>query len=169
MFIGLIGLALGKGNRLVRNQNQPMNLHLFLLLNFMFLNHRQHLLRVNLNMGCRWIISVVKLLHPRTMILLWVFLVRPTLAEQARLFSTHHQKSPEIQCHTPVLSLTRCSTDMCNVGKTGRDRSDRYISPVRPVPPTGPTGRTNRSDRSNRSACSKPARGIYIHTGKFFE
>ena len=26
---------------------------LFLLLNFMFLNHRQHLLRVNLNMGCR--------------------------------------------------------------------------------------------------------------------
>ena len=36
-----------------KNQNQPMNLHLFLLLNFMFLNHRQHLLRVNLNMGCR--------------------------------------------------------------------------------------------------------------------
>ena len=29
---------------------------------------------------------------------------------------------------------------MCSVGKTGRDRSDRYISPVRPVPPTGPTG-----------------------------
>ena len=43
-FIGLIGLALRKGNRLVRNQKQPMNLHLFLLLNFMFLNHRQHLL-----------------------------------------------------------------------------------------------------------------------------
>jgi len=38
------GLALRKENRLVRNQNQPMNLHLFLLLNFMFLIHRQHLL-----------------------------------------------------------------------------------------------------------------------------
>ena len=51
--IGLIGLALRKENRLVRNQKQPMNIHLFLLLNFMFLNHRQHLLRVNLNMGCQ--------------------------------------------------------------------------------------------------------------------
>ena len=49
----LIGLALRKDNRLVRNQKQPMNVHLFLLLNFMFLNHRQHLLRVNLNMGCQ--------------------------------------------------------------------------------------------------------------------
>ena len=29
---------------------------------------------------------------------------------------------------------------MYSVGKTGRDRSDRYISPVRPVPPTGPSG-----------------------------
>ena len=32
---------------------------------------------------------------------------------------------------------------MCSVGKTGRDRSDRYISPVRPVPPNrsaGPSG-----------------------------
>ena len=51
--IGLIDLTLRKENRLVRNQKQPMNIHLFLLLNFMFLNHRQHLLRVNLNMGCR--------------------------------------------------------------------------------------------------------------------
>src|SRR6185437_15492391 len=41
MFIGLIGLALRKENRLVRNQKQPMNIHLFLLLNFMFLNHQQ--------------------------------------------------------------------------------------------------------------------------------
>ena len=169
MFIGLIGLALRKENRLVRNQKQPMNIHLFLLLNFMFVNHRQHLLQVNLNMWCRWIILVVKLLHPRTLILLWVFLVRPTLAERTRLFSTHHQKSPGIQCHTPVLSPTRCSTDMCSVGKTGRDRSDRYISPVRPVPPTSPTDRTDRSDRSIRSVCFKPARGIYIHTAKFFE
>ena len=48
----LIGLALRKENRLVRNHKQPMNIHLFLLLNFIFLNHRQHLLRVNLNMGC---------------------------------------------------------------------------------------------------------------------
>ena len=51
--IGLVGLALRKENRLVRNQKQPTNIHLFLFLNFMFLNHRQHLLRVSLNMGCR--------------------------------------------------------------------------------------------------------------------
>jgi len=162
MFIGLIGLALRKVNRLARNQKQPMNLHLFLLLNFMFLNHRQYLLRVNLNMGCQWIISVVKLLHPRTLILLWVFLVRPTSAKQMRLFSTDHQKSPGTQCHTSVLSPTRYSTDMCSGGRTGRDRSDWF-------PPTGLTGRTGRSDRSIRSVCFKPARDIYIHTTKFFE
>ena len=162
MFIGLIGLALRKGNRMVRNQNQPMNLHLFLPLDFMFLNHRQHLLRVHLNMGCRWIISVVKLWHPHTLIPLWVFRVRPTLAEQMRLFSTHHQKSPGTQCHTSVLSLTRCSTDMCSVGKTDKDQSDRYTSPVGSVP-------LHRSDRSIRSVCFKPAWSIYIHTAKFFE
>ena len=71
-----------------------MNLHLFLLLNFMFLNHRQHLLWVNLNMGCQWIISVVRLWHPHTLNLLWVFLVRPTLAEQTSLFRACHQNPP---------------------------------------------------------------------------
>ena len=162
MFIGLIGLALKKENRPVRNQRQLMNLRLFLLLNFMFLNHRQHLLRVNLNMGCRWIILVVKLWHPRILIPLWVFLVRPTLAEQTRLFSIHHRNPPGTQCHISVLSPMRCSTNMCSIGKTGKDRSDRLTSPVRLVPP-------NRSDRSIRSVCSKPAWGIYIHTAKFFE
>ena len=107
-----------------------MNLHLFLLLNFMFLNHQQHLLWVNLNMGCRWIILVVKRWHPRILIPLWVFLVRPTLAEQMRLFSTHHQNPPGTQCHISVLSPTRCSTDTCSVGKTGRDRSDRTGQPI---------------------------------------
>ena len=38
------------------------------------------------------------------------------------------------------LSPTRCSTDMCSVGKTGRDRSDRLPNLVRPVP-------LSRSDR----------------------
>ena len=142
-----------------------MNLHLFLLLNFMFLNHRQHLLRVNRNMGCRWIISVVKLWHPRTPIPLWVSRVRPTLAEQTNLFSTHHQNPPETQCHISVLSPTSCSTDTYSAGKTGRDQLDRLTSLVRP-PPTGLTGRT---DRSIRSANFKPTWRVNIHTAKFFE